>query len=106
MRWHRDLRCGSVAADDNISGEPFDIGVNGPHDRRIVQIQRDPQSMLLMRCFIDELGVAKRNHAVSRAMKPGMTPPQADQPSSNVATLKPALRSGLQEQAHQVKKSA
>jgi two-component system, cell cycle sensor histidine kinase DivJ len=28
------------------------------------------------------------------------------EPSSNVATLKPALRSGLQEQAHQVKKSA
>jgi cell cycle sensor histidine kinase DivJ len=27
-------------------------------------------------------------------------------PSSNIATLKPALRSGLQEQAHQVKKSA
>lgn len=27
-------------------------------------------------------------------------------PSSNVATLKPALRSGLQDQAHQVKKSA
>jgi cell cycle sensor histidine kinase DivJ len=32
--------------------------------------------------------------------------PQAAQPSSNVATLKPALRSGLQDQAHQVKKSA
>jgi cell cycle sensor histidine kinase DivJ len=32
--------------------------------------------------------------------------PQAAQPSSNIATLKPALRSGLQDQAHQVKKSA
>jgi two-component system, cell cycle sensor histidine kinase DivJ len=32
--------------------------------------------------------------------------PQAEQPSSNIATLKPALRSGLQDQAHQVKKSA
>ncbi|MFL6838962.1 MAG: sensor histidine kinase [Bradyrhizobium sp.] len=30
----------------------------------------------------------------------------AQEPSSNIATLKPALRSGLQEQAHQVKKSA
>jgi cell cycle sensor histidine kinase DivJ len=35
-----------------------------------------------------------------------LAPPAAQQPSSNVATLKPALRSGLQEQAHQVKKSA
>ena len=34
------------------------------------------------------------------------TPPSAEVPSSNVATLKPALRSGHQEQAHQVKKSA
>jgi len=34
------------------------------------------------------------------------TRPSAEVPSSNVATLKPALRSGLQEQAHQVKKSA
>jgi cell cycle sensor histidine kinase DivJ len=33
-------------------------------------------------------------------------PPLADPAPSNVATLKPALRSGLQEQAHQVKKSA
>ena len=33
-------------------------------------------------------------------------PPSAEVPPSNVATLKPALRSGLQEQAHQVKKSA
>jgi len=32
--------------------------------------------------------------------------PQAREPSSNIATLKPALRSGLQDQAHQVKKSA
>jgi cell cycle sensor histidine kinase DivJ len=32
--------------------------------------------------------------------------PRAEQPSSNIATLKPALRSGLQDQAHQVKKSA
>ncbi|MBR1231547.1 PAS domain-containing sensor histidine kinase [Bradyrhizobium sp. AUGA SZCCT0182] len=32
--------------------------------------------------------------------------PSSPVPSSNVATLKPALRSGLQDQAHQVKKSA
>jgi len=32
--------------------------------------------------------------------------PQAQTPTSNIATLKPALRSGLQDQAHQVKKSA
>lgn len=32
--------------------------------------------------------------------------PAAAQPTSNIATLKPALRSGLQDQAHQVKKSA
>ena len=32
--------------------------------------------------------------------------PVLREPSSNVATLKPALRSGLQDQAHQVKKSA
>jgi len=32
--------------------------------------------------------------------------PVAEAPSSNVATLKPAPRSGSQEQAHQVKKSA
>jgi cell cycle sensor histidine kinase DivJ len=30
----------------------------------------------------------------------------AEQPQSNIATLTPALRSGLQDQAHQVKKSA
>jgi cell cycle sensor histidine kinase DivJ len=34
------------------------------------------------------------------------TAPVAEVPSSNVATLKPAPRSGLQDQAHQVKKSA
>jgi two-component system, cell cycle sensor histidine kinase DivJ len=30
----------------------------------------------------------------------------AEQPQSNIATLTPALRSGLQDQSHQVKKSA
>jgi cell cycle sensor histidine kinase DivJ len=40
------------------------------------------------------------------ALPLAFTPPQAEQPSSNVATLKPALRSGLQDQARQVKKSA
>jgi cell cycle sensor histidine kinase DivJ len=34
------------------------------------------------------------------------TAPAAQEPTSNIATLKPALRSGLQEQVHQVKKSA
>src|SRR3954470_9272192 len=34
------------------------------------------------------------------------TSPSLQEPSNNVATLKPALRSGSQEQAHQVKKSA
>jgi cell cycle sensor histidine kinase DivJ len=32
--------------------------------------------------------------------------PQAEQPSSNIATLTPALRSAAQDQPHQVKKSA
>lgn len=40
------------------------------------------------------------------ALPLSFTPPSAEVPSNNVATLKPALRSGLQEQAHQVKKSA
>jgi cell cycle sensor histidine kinase DivJ len=40
------------------------------------------------------------------ALPLNFTPPQAELPSSNIATLKPALRSGSQEQAHQVKKSA
>ena len=48
---------------------------------------------------------------VTVALPLSFTPPSVDVPSSqvpasNVATLKPALRSGLQEQAHQVKKSA
>jgi cell cycle sensor histidine kinase DivJ len=48
---------------------------------------------------------------VTVALPLSFTPPSAELPSSqgpasNVATLKPALRSGLQEQAHQVKKSA
>ena len=43
---------------------------------------------------------------VTVALPLDFTPPAAEVPSSNVATLKPALRSGLQEQAHQVKKSA
>ncbi|MBN8986808.1 MAG: PAS domain S-box protein [Rhizobiales bacterium] len=48
---------------------------------------------------------------VTVALPLSFTPPSAEvpssqAPSSNVATLKPALRSGLQEQAHQVKKSA
>ena len=34
------------------------------------------------------------------------TPQPAPEPSSNIATLKPALRSGLQDQTHQVKKRA
>ena len=42
---------------------------------------------------------------VSVALPLAFTPP-AVEPSSNVSTLKPALRSGLQEQTHQVKKSA
>ncbi|MGY4478041.1 PAS domain-containing sensor histidine kinase [Bradyrhizobium sp. USDA 3364] len=43
---------------------------------------------------------------VSVALPLALTPPAAGEPSSNVSTLKPALRSGLQEQTHQVKKSA
>jgi cell cycle sensor histidine kinase DivJ len=43
---------------------------------------------------------------VTVALPLAFTPPSAAAPSRNVATLKPALRSGLQEQAHQVKKSA
>jgi two-component system, cell cycle sensor histidine kinase DivJ len=43
---------------------------------------------------------------VTVALPLSFTPLSAEVPSSNVATLKPALRSGLQEQAHQVKKSA
>jgi cell cycle sensor histidine kinase DivJ len=33
-------------------------------------------------------------------------PPPVQAPTSNIATLKPALRSAVQDQAHQVKKSA
>jgi two-component system, cell cycle sensor histidine kinase DivJ len=43
---------------------------------------------------------------VSVELPLAFTPPPAQEPLSNIATLKPALRSGLQEQAHQVKKSA
>ncbi|MEY9608685.1 signal transduction histidine kinase [Bradyrhizobium elkanii] len=43
---------------------------------------------------------------VSVALPLAFNPPAAVEPSSNVSTLKPALRSGLQEQTHQVKKSA
>jgi cell cycle sensor histidine kinase DivJ len=43
---------------------------------------------------------------VSVALPLTFAPPEAAEPSSNVSTLKPAVRSGLQEQAHQVKKSA
>ena len=43
---------------------------------------------------------------VTVALPLAFTPPAAEAPSSNIATLKPALRSGSQEQAHQVKKSA
>ncbi|WP_172626809.1 PAS domain-containing sensor histidine kinase [Bradyrhizobium ivorense] len=43
---------------------------------------------------------------VSVALPLAFTPQAASEPSSNVSTLKPALRSGLQEQAQQVKKSA
>jgi cell cycle sensor histidine kinase DivJ len=43
---------------------------------------------------------------VSVVLPLAFTPPVEAEPSSNVSTLKPALRSGLQEQAHQVKKSA
>ena len=43
---------------------------------------------------------------VSVALPLAFTPQVEAEPSSNVSTLKPALRSGLQEQAHQVKKSA
>ncbi|MCC8984102.1 ATP-binding protein [Bradyrhizobium acaciae] len=43
---------------------------------------------------------------VSVALPLAFTPPVAVEPASNVSTLKPALRSGLQEQTHQVKKSA
>ncbi|WP_372482815.1 PAS domain-containing sensor histidine kinase [Bradyrhizobium ivorense] len=43
---------------------------------------------------------------VSVALPLAFTPQAASEPSSNISTLKPALRSGLQEQAQQVKKSA
>ena len=43
---------------------------------------------------------------VTVALPLSFTPPPAEVSSNNVATLKPALRSGSQEQAHQVKKSA
>jgi cell cycle sensor histidine kinase DivJ len=42
---------------------------------------------------------------VTVALPLAFTPP-AREPASNIATLKPALRSGHEEQAHQVKKSA
>ena len=44
--------------------------------------------------------------SVTVALPLAFTSSEEREPSSNVATLKPALRSGLQEQAHQVKKSA
>jgi cell cycle sensor histidine kinase DivJ len=43
---------------------------------------------------------------VTVALPLSFSPPAAQAPASNVATLKPALRAGSQEQAHQVKKSA
>ena len=43
---------------------------------------------------------------VTVALPLAFSPQPAREQASNVATLKPALRSGLQEQAHQVKKSA
>nr|WP_249159472.1 ATP-binding protein [Bradyrhizobium tropiciagri] len=43
---------------------------------------------------------------VSVALPLEFSPAAPVEPSSNVSTLKPALRSGLQEQTHQVKKSA
>jgi cell cycle sensor histidine kinase DivJ len=43
---------------------------------------------------------------VTVALPLSFAPPPQELPSSNVATLKPALRTGLQEEAHQVKKSA
>ncbi|MCA6125375.1 PAS domain S-box protein [Bradyrhizobium sp. WSM 1704] len=43
---------------------------------------------------------------VSVALPLAFTPAAPAEPASNVSTLKPALRSGLQEQTHQVKKSA
>ncbi|MBR0798444.1 PAS domain S-box protein [Bradyrhizobium jicamae] len=43
---------------------------------------------------------------VSVALPLAFSPTAAVEPASNVSTLKPAPRSGLQEQAHQVKKSA
>jgi cell cycle sensor histidine kinase DivJ len=43
---------------------------------------------------------------VTVAFPLAFSPQPAREQASNVATLKPALRSGLQEQAHQVKKSA
>jgi cell cycle sensor histidine kinase DivJ len=42
---------------------------------------------------------------VTVALPLAFTPPAA-QPSSNIATLTPALRSGPQDKTHQVKKSA
>ena len=43
---------------------------------------------------------------VTVALPLAFTPPACSEPSSNIATLTPALRSGSQEQPHQVKKSA
>jgi cell cycle sensor histidine kinase DivJ len=43
---------------------------------------------------------------VSVALPLAFTAPAAVKPTSNIATLTPALRSGPQNQAHQVKKSA
>ena len=43
---------------------------------------------------------------VTVALPLAFSPQPAREQASNVATLKPALRSGLQVQAHQVKKSA
>ncbi|MFB9268801.1 ATP-binding protein [Bradyrhizobium erythrophlei] len=56
-----------------------------------------------------ELGVQSKvgeGTTVTVALPLAFTPPVVTDPPSKVATLKPALRSGLQEQAHQVKKSA
>jgi hypothetical protein len=46
-------------ADCKVSGQLHDGSRDCARDRRIGQIQRNPQSIVLMECFEGEIGVSK-----------------------------------------------
>ena len=79
MGRQRNLRRCPRSADREVPGLFVDSSWYCMHNRRVGQIQCDPQPILLVECLEHEIGVAKLRHTATRPVKPRIASPQSDQ---------------------------